>query len=95
MNQSTTKPPSVYKRGRDILAQYMQYAHFELYSGNVNFISKVMHNECKGAFTYDVSKILANFTPSPSPLSATVSIERPPYDVSICQTPPFESDIDF
>ena len=45
----------------------------------------VIHN---GAFTYDVSKILANFTP-PLPLSATFSIERPPLDdVSICQTPP-------
>ena len=34
----------------------------------------------------------------PSPLSATVSIERPPPpdDVSICQTPPpFQSDISF
>ena len=51
-----------------------------------------------GAFTYDVSKILAKFIP-PSPLSATVSIERPPPppdDVSICQTPPpFQSDISF
>ena len=37
--------------------------------------------------------------PPPSPLSATVSIERPPPpdDVSICQTPPppFQSDISF
>ena len=55
--------------------------------------------ECRycdmGAFTYDVSKILANFTPPP--LSATVSIERPPDDVSIFQTPPpqFQSDISF
>ena len=34
---------------------------------------------------------------SPLPLSATVSIERPPPDdVSICQTPPpFQSDISF
>ena len=48
-------------------------------------------NVSKGAFTYDVSKILANFTPLP--LSATVSIERhpppppSPDDFSICQTP--------
>ena len=51
----------------------------------------LLHAMCgKGAFTYDVSKILANFTPPP-PLSATFSIERPPPppdDVSICQTPP-------
>ena len=35
--------------------------------------------------------------PPPSPLSATVSIERAPDDVSICQTPPppFQSDISF
>ena len=47
----------------------------------------------KGAFTCDVSKILAKFTPPP-----LVSIERPPLDiVSICQTPPppFQSDISF
>ena len=45
----------------------------------------------KEAFTYDVSKILANFPPLPP-----VSIERPPLDdVSICQTPPFQSDISF
>ena len=38
-----------------------------------------------GAFTYDVSKILENFT---LPLSA-LSDPPPPFDdVSICQTPP-------
>ena len=47
----------------------------------------------KGAFTYDVSKNLANFTP---PLSATVSIERPPLMTSaFAKTPPFQSDISF
>ena len=49
----------------------------------------------KGAFTYDVSKILANFIP-PSPLSATVSIERPPLMTSaFASPPPFQSDISF
>ena len=53
----------------------------------------------KGAFTYDVSKILANFIP-PSPLSATVSIERPPPLMTSAfarppPPPPFQSDISF
>ena len=54
----------------------------------------------KGAFIYDVIKILANFT-HPSSLSATVSNcqhwATPPDNVSICQTPPppFQSDISF
>ena len=42
----------------------------------------------KGAFTYDVSKILANFIPPPSPLSATVSIKRPHLMTSAFARPP-------
>ena len=77
--------------------------------------------KAKGAFTYDVSKILANFTPppyvykipfrrvrarpsareqrylayKPIPMSATVSIERPPVMTSAFSKPPFQSDISF
>ena len=42
-----------------------------------------------GAFTYDVSKILANFTPSPCQQLSAFS-DPPPDDVSICQTPYFK-----
>ena len=52
----------------------------------------------KGAFIYDVIKILANFT-HPSSLSATVSIERPPPPLITSAfarpPPPFQSDISF
>ena len=54
-------------------------------------------NHFKGAFTYDVSKILANFIPPPPP----VSIERPPPPPPLMTSafarppPPFQSDISF
>ena len=47
------------------------------------------HSHIKGAFTYDVSNILAIFGPLPPPLSATVSNVKPPppADVRIFSTP--------